>query len=1079
MMAMRLEMVRFQRQAEVDKKQERAQNQEEHAKREMELNETLERKRLAEEEEKARTRADAAKRHLKRDLHPLTAKDRPSTYMACFERLAREHAVPKESWAGCFLTCLTGDHLAMWASYVEAHDTTDYDAIKSYFLNRVGLNWETRSKYISCPKKPFNLNWDQYFYQQIDDLKLLTEGTASVEEACHVLVKAQFCNFIQGASRTELARKKDLPSQEFLQAFINAYQSNRVLYEPLDHKGSGHSFNRKPFQEWEPGHEKPECKVEVPADKYHNPQVSKNQFQVGITCHHCGEEGHIRPNCPKMPERPKKIMMVATENDCDKFEPVSGMVNGSPAQITLDSGAEFCIVSEELSKGAEVVPRTVLLNWFTPDHVIKAPVCRVNVEVMGRQVNCEAAIVPNIEDEFILGLNVGKRMLAELIHAAAFQPHKVGITRLQEKKRQQMEQQCAILDEASGAVPHLNESKDRVEAVEVALDMPAPAIHKNENSTLPEDVSEDDPPHPTAEISPISTPPGEDADIPLPSLDSQQREELIKCTMLDPSLASLREHADQHRLGHSWQDGILMHEAELANIGTVYRIVVPSQFRKLILELSHERAGHLSVVKMRALLAPMYTWPGVHRDVCNHALACRQCQVFKRATPAKAPYQAMPAISEPFEKLAVDLVGPFPRSKLGMKYLLTGICLASRYPEAIPLRDISAATVAEGLVEMFSRTGIPRVILSDQGAQFMGSVVQSLCGRLGVTHIKTSTYHPQSNGCLERFHGTLVPMLRKVSKNNLSWPEQIKYVLFALRGMPSRTTGFSPYEVVFGRKFPSPLGLLFDDWVDKRSQPVKLTDWLDRFDKRVELVRDSLRDRLSAVQASNQLLEQQKRLRSFQTGDKVLLRTCGLPNKLAQTWEGPYVVKRKLGLVNYELDMGARRRASVVHINNLKAWHLDSYSVCKVVLAQDLDHEDEPPTIMLKERRLSEEQLDQLHQLQDKFKHCLSKVPGTADAPPISIDTGQHAPLSKPPYRIPDRWKAELRSHTTELLDLQIIRPSSSPWCSSSVTVGKADGTLRLCQDYRPLNGVTVPDPYQMKRVDDTLDLLGTSPNWT
>ena len=89
--------------------------------------------------------------------------------------------------------------------------------------------------------------------------------------------------------------------------------------------------------------------------------------------------------------------------------------------------------------------------------------------------------------------------------------------------------------------------------------------------------------------------------------------------------------------------------------------------------------------------------------------------------------------------------------------------------------------------------------------------------------------------------------------------------------MPSRTTGFSPYEVVFGRKFPSPLGLLFDDWVDKRSQPVKLTDWLDRFDKRVELVRDSLRDRLSAVQASNQLLEQQKRLRSFQTGDKVLL----------------------------------------------------------------------------------------------------------------------------------------------------------------------------------------------------------------
>ena len=90
---------------------------------------------------------------------------------------------------------------------------------------------------------------------------------------------------------------------------------------------------------------------------------------------------------------------------------------------------------------------------------------------------------------------------------------------------------------------------------------------------------------------------------------------------------------------------------------------------------------------------------------------------------------------------------------------------------------------------------------------------------------------------------------------------------------------------------------------------------------------------------------------------------------------------------------------------------------------------------------------------------------------PFSINTGDHPPNAWPPYRIPERWKSQLRDHTIQ--QLGIIRLSLSPWCSLSVTVGKKDGSLRLCQDYRPLNHITVSDPYSMKRIDDTLDLLG------
>ena len=100
----------------------------------------------------------------------------------------------------------------------------------------------------------------------------------------------------------------------------------------------------------------------------------------------------------------------------------------------------------------------------------------------------------------------------------------------------------------------------------------------------------------------------------------------------------------------------------------------------------------------------------------------------------------------------------------------------------------------------------------------------------------------------------------------------------------ARDTGFSPYEIVYGRKFPSPLSLLFDSWSDTQAPPVKLCAWLELFDKRVEAIRDSVRDKLTAVQQRNSELQSTKLLRTFDVGDSVLLRACGLPDKLAHAW---------------------------------------------------------------------------------------------------------------------------------------------------------------------------------------------------
>ena len=179
-------------------------------------------------------------------------------------------------------------------------------------------------------------------------------------------------------------------------------------------------------------------------------------------------------------------------------------------------------------------------------------------------------------------------------------------------------------------------------------------------------------------------------------------------------------------------------------------------------------------------------------------------------------------LTEPFEKVAVDIVGPFERSKSGHKYLLTAICVATRYPEAVLLKTIEAQEVAEGLLEIFSRTGVLRVLLTDQGMQFVGLLVDTLSRKLGIDKLKTSPYHPQSN----RMQRTLGSMLRKSVERKIDWAMQVKFALFALRSTPCRMTGYSPFELVYGRELLTPLSLVADELRQPKRHSHKVEEWL-------------------------------------------------------------------------------------------------------------------------------------------------------------------------------------------------------------------------------------------------------------
>ena len=181
----------------------------------------------------------------------------------------------------------------------------------------------------------------------------------------------------------------------------------------------------------------------------------------------------------------------------------------------------------------------------------------------------------------------------------------------------------------------------------------------------------------------------------------------------------------------------------------------------------------------------------------------------------------------PFRRVSIDLVGPLsPPSDEKHTHILTIIDIATRYPEAIPLKKIDSVSVAEALFTVFARMGLPEEIQSDNGSQFTSGMMKEFHKLLSIKGIYSSPYHAQSNGVVERFHGTLKPMLRKVIKSQpRQWHRYIPALLFAVREMPNASTGFSPFELMFGRQPRGPIDLLASAWTGGTDAPEAKTTY--------------------------------------------------------------------------------------------------------------------------------------------------------------------------------------------------------------------------------------------------------------
>ena len=165
-------------------------------------------------------------------------------------------------------------------------------------------------------------------------------------------------------------------------------------------------------------------------------------------------------------------------------------------------------------------------------------------------------------------------------------------------------------------------------------------------------------------------------------------------------------------------------------------------------------------------------------------------------------------ITFPNERVAIDLVGPLPKARGGCEYILTCMDVSTRWPEAVALNKITTTVIVKHLTDFFSRNRFPGVVVSDNGPLFLSKTFKSFFSRNGIQHVTTSVYCSDSNGVLERFHGTLKQMVAKCVESKGSWPDVLHMCLFFLRMIPNATSVFSPFLLSHGWEPNTPSQLL-------------------------------------------------------------------------------------------------------------------------------------------------------------------------------------------------------------------------------------------------------------------------------
>ena len=377
------------------------------------------------------------------------------------------------------------------------------------------------------------------------------------------------------------------------------------------------------------------------------------------------------------------------------------------------------------------------------------------------------------------------------------------------------------------------------------------------------------------------------------------------------------------------KDGILYRKWEDVpgrGLNKRLQLVLPKEMAAEILSKLHNSstAGHLGVRKTLEKVQSRFYLVRQRQDVAEWCKACPVC-ASRKSGPRKvrAPMQ-LEFATRPLQRIAMDILGPLPCTERGNRYILVVGDYFTKWKEAYPMKNMEATTVARILVQEFiCRFGIPESLHTDQGRNFESDLIKEVCKLLDIKKTRTSAYHPQSDGMIER---TLLNMLSTaLEKNQSEWDSQLPVLMLAYRTSMQETTGATPFSLMFGRSACLPIDVEFNLPSPNYGS---LGQYQNHLQQQLRQPYMTVREHSSVEQArQKRWYDRSVYGPKYKVGDEVWLHCPAVPKgrckKFHRPWQGPFTVVKIIDNFVYRRirKNAAPYKRLVVHYNRLKPCH--------------------------------------------------------------------------------------------------------------------------------------------------------------
>lgn len=325
--------------------------------------------------------------------------------------------------------------------------------------------------------------------------------------------------------------------------------------------------------------------------------------------------------------------------------------------------------------------------------------------------------------------------------------------------------------------------------------------------------------------------------------------------------------------------------------------------------------GHFGIQKTFQKLRKLYYWSNLRKDVEKMVKNCKECQLNKHTRIRKTPMSITDTAEKGFDKVFIDIVGPLSETDLGHRYVLTVQDDLTKFLIATPLKQKSANEVAKAMVEeVFLKYLCPKLVVSDQGREFMNEVFQKVCEILQINQKFSTPYRHETIGALENSHKTLNNYLRIFTNDLENWDLELPYYTYAYNSTPHLATNYSPFSLIFGRENQIP-----NEEISDLGPVYDLELYHNELQARLKYALEDARKR--QIDLKNKRKEEYDRRFETQTkdleiGDFILLKNEG--SKMDQVYEGPYEVLNKIGK-NIMIDKNGKNK--LVHSDNVKKYY--------------------------------------------------------------------------------------------------------------------------------------------------------------